>query len=371
MSNSTYANGKVCSKSPVVVNLALLVLSLLFALLVGEVAARLIVSAWPFQSDIEPMSFLTEKDVNLRWRNSPQDGRNSLGLRNREIVDKDNNVFRMMFLGDSLVWTSETSSGKLYTEVLEDNLNRDLGGEGAIEVINAGIPGYTTYQEMEFLNVYGLDMKPDMVVLGFVFNDVYYKYLHRPTKEKIFSPDPELHLNRFNTQELPGSIFGKSYLAHAVAYAFQRLYNKSTSSPYYSFEHREDFYLAWKEYGWRNTEMLIEKMQKKLSDRGVPLLMAIFPVSDQVDDEYLARDRDYVLYPQSRIKKIADKLGIPYMDLTEALYQGGGKKLFSDYLHLRVEGNDIVAHELTKYLSLKIPSYINARQPAAKPIENQ
>jgi hypothetical protein len=32
----------------------------------------------------------------------------------------------------------------------------------SIEVINAGIPGYTTYQELEFLKVYGLDMKPDL-----------------------------------------------------------------------------------------------------------------------------------------------------------------------------------------------------------------
>ncbi len=50
------------------------------------------------------------------------------------------------------------------------------------EIVNAGIPGYTTYQELEFLKIYGLEMNPDMVILGFVFNDVYYKYLHKPEK---------------------------------------------------------------------------------------------------------------------------------------------------------------------------------------------
>jgi hypothetical protein len=44
-------------------------------------------------------------------------------------------------------------------------------------MINAGIPGYTTYQEFEFLKIYGLDMEPDVVVLGLVFNDGYDKYL--------------------------------------------------------------------------------------------------------------------------------------------------------------------------------------------------
>src|SRR5215831_13184093 len=32
---------------------------------------------------------------------------------------------------------------------------------GSFEVINAGIPGYTTYQELEFLKIYGLYMEPD------------------------------------------------------------------------------------------------------------------------------------------------------------------------------------------------------------------
>jgi hypothetical protein len=53
------------------------------------------------------------------------------------------------------------------------------------------VPGYTTYQELEFLKIYGLDMKPDLVILGFVFNDLFYPYLHRPTKHGLLSDDPE------------------------------------------------------------------------------------------------------------------------------------------------------------------------------------
>jgi hypothetical protein len=46
-------------------------------------------------------------------------------------------------------------------------------------VINAGMPGYTTYQELEFLKLYGLEMEPDLVVLGFVFNDVVANELEK------------------------------------------------------------------------------------------------------------------------------------------------------------------------------------------------
>ena len=190
MSDPTAPKEMVNSKKTKFTNILLLVSSLICALFIGEGITRLRLAAWPFQPELHEMPYLTDKDINLRWRFPPQDGKNSLGLRNREIMQKDKNVFRIMFLGDSLIWSSETSSGKLYTEVIEENLNNVLKTDKNIEVINAGIPGYTTYQELEFLKVYGLDMQPDLVILGFVFNDVYHKYLHRPSKGKIIAPEP-------------------------------------------------------------------------------------------------------------------------------------------------------------------------------------
>ncbi|MEJ2230757.1 MAG: hypothetical protein P8X46_06220, partial [Nitrospirales bacterium] len=60
---------------------------------------------------------------------------------------KKTGAYRILFLGDSLIWSGETSSGQLYTEVLEDRLNsRFSNRDNFFEVINAGIPGYTTYQ---------------------------------------------------------------------------------------------------------------------------------------------------------------------------------------------------------------------------------
>jgi len=346
-------------KRPIFANILLLVSSLICALFIGECIVRLRLAAWPFQPEPKEILYLTDKDINLRWRFSPQDGRNNLGLRNREILQKGDGVFRIMFLGDSLIWSSDTSSGKLYTEVIEENLNNLFKTDKNIEVINAGIPGYTTYQELEFLKVYGLDMQPDLVILGFVFNDVFHKYLHRPSGNKIIAPEPEARLHRFDVHTFPGILLSKSYLAHEVTFAFQKVSYKLGLSPYYSFENRDDFYLAWKSYGWADVEILIEKMRQQLSDRNIPLIIAIFPVRDQVDDEYLNKDRDYVLYPQRRIKQICEKYDIPYMDLTFALYQGGGRALFADYLHLKKEGNDIVAVEFKQYLADYLPSHIN------------
>ena len=65
---------------------------------------------------------MTSRDATLRWRFSPTKGRNSLGLRNREVGPKQPGSCRILVLGDSLVWSGETSSGKLYTEVVESRL---------------------------------------------------------------------------------------------------------------------------------------------------------------------------------------------------------------------------------------------------------
>ncbi len=222
-----------------------------------------------------------------------------------------------------------------------------------IEVINAGIPGYTTYQEMEFLKAYGLDMEPDMVILGFVFNDLFYKYLHKPTEKELLSHEPQAELNRFDTNSIVGSVFAKSYLAHSVAYIIERIQNKLARRPYLSFEHRRDFYLAWKPYGWRHSERLIAQMKQLLDKKNIQFNIITFPVSSQVDKTVLSFDEKYVLYPQSRIKEIAAKNNIPFYDLTNSIQNNGDLKLYKDYLHFNSNGNDIIAKELTQYLLTK------------------
>ncbi len=306
---------------------------------------------WPFKTALYLPNYLTARDQPLRWRFSPSDGRNSLGLRNREVNPKIDGIYRILFLGDSLIWSGETISGKLFTEVLEHRLNSNYSkNTNSYEVVNAGIPGYTTYQELEFLKIYGLDMEPDLVVLGFVFNDLYYKYFHRPTKDKLLGNEPTARLHYFNTNSFPGIIFARSHLSHEIVRRSKILWKLISQQPMFPFELRGDFDLAWKDYGWIHTQKLIGMMQKLLTDKGVSFSVLVFPVSDQVNDQYRRVNKQYVLYPQSMIKKICDSYEIPVVDLTDSIYINGGITLFSDYLHLNGKGNDVVVDELERYI---------------------
>src|SRR5262249_33478245 len=300
--------------------------------------------------------YLPPKAEPLRWRFPPhQNGRNHLGLRNREIEPKTSATFRILFLGDSLVWSGETTSGDLYTAILERQLNVHASrGKPSIEVINAGIPGYTTYQELQFLKIYGFAMHPDLVILGFVFNDVYYPYLHRPTKDTLLGPEPAAALYRFNPYVFPQKLFAKSYVAHELVDGATVMWRKVTRRPSFSFERRRDFYLAWKDYGWIHTRALITQMKGLVAERGIRLAIVGFPVSEQVDDQTRQLDQMYVLYPQRRIRQICDELNIPMLDLTESIHQKGATALFRDYLHLNPKGNAVIADELERYLSANL-----------------
>ncbi len=362
--------------------------SLIMALVLAEGGARLLVRAWPFDREIARPPHLTERDAALRWRFSPSEGRNSLGLKNREIGLKPATTTRILFLGDSLVWSGETTSGQLYTEIIEANLNdpaqssRDptvgrgftprpasLPGQRAVqtttpddetaasnrhthrfEVINAGIPGYTTYQELEFLRAYGLQMDPDLVILAFVFNDVYFKYLHKPTSDSILDSEPSHHLHHFDPDAFPGSLVARSYFAHLLYFAGERVGRRALGRTTFPFQLRGDFYLAWKPHGWRHTPRLLASMQDVLHRHGAHMLAVTFPIRDQVTEAYLRVDRDYVLYPQRQIATNCRELDIPLVDLTPALMEGGGSELFRDSLHLTGTGNDLVAEVLTGYL---------------------
>jgi lysophospholipase L1-like esterase len=329
----------------------LTIAALLVSSLFAELLLRYKVEAWPFETPMVIPPYMTPKDTTLRWRASAKDGRNSLGLRNREVGPKDAHEFRILFLGDSLVWSGETSSGELYTEVIESSLNQAARRPATrVEVINAGIPGYTTYQELEFLKLYGLDMQPDLVVLGFVFNDLYYPYLHKPTAGRMLDSDPSALLHRFDTRTFPGRLFARSYLVHQTVFEMRRGLWKLTGHPYFRFERREDFYLAWTSYGWDTTTPLLREMRDLLARHDRKLVIVVFPVVDQVDDTYRTLDLDHVLYPQRRIGAICAALAMACLDLTESLHAAGGKVLYRDYLHLNGKGNDVVAAEITRFL---------------------
>lgn len=81
---------------------------------------------------------------------------------------KKPNVTRIMLLGDSIIQGTTVSLANNLGSVLESDL-RKQGMEA--EVINAGVAGYDTMQEVEQFKLKGQYYNPDILVIGFCYND--------------------------------------------------------------------------------------------------------------------------------------------------------------------------------------------------------
>jgi hypothetical protein len=92
---------------------------------------------------------------------------NSLGLRGRReyAYQKPPGVLRLLVLGDSFTFGQDVSDDDTYCRQLEQRL------PGA-EVLNFGVHGYGHDQMLLYLREEGVKYRPDVVLLGFLYDDM-------------------------------------------------------------------------------------------------------------------------------------------------------------------------------------------------------
>ncbi len=93
---------------------------------------------------------------------------NALGLRDSDI--EEHGAIRILALGDSCTWGWQVPQDDAYPQELQRLLDEHYGAR-RYRVINAGEPGYTTYQGLTFLRDTALQLHPAIVIIGFGFND--------------------------------------------------------------------------------------------------------------------------------------------------------------------------------------------------------
>lgn len=91
---------------------------------------------------------------------------NRLGLRGPEPqVPKPAGVRRILATGDSSVYGFGVEDGQAYVHVAADRLG------ASIEGWNAAIPGYSTFQSLNLLELRALALEPDVLVIGNLWSD--------------------------------------------------------------------------------------------------------------------------------------------------------------------------------------------------------
>jgi len=120
--------------------------------------------------------FRLSDDISIGWEPTPgiKIGHiriNSAGFRGREYSHiPPPGVCRIAFLGDSDLFGLMLKESETIAGCLETHLNR-IHNKKRFEVLNFGVPGYNTEQELETLQRKSLIYNPSVVVLLYCFND--------------------------------------------------------------------------------------------------------------------------------------------------------------------------------------------------------
>jgi lysophospholipase L1-like esterase len=161
--------------------LALVVASVVLSLAMLELGLRAwspgLASGSAARFELDPDLIYRLRPANaVRW-SSPEftevSHTNALGLRGAAVAAKALGEQRVLALGDSFTYGHGVQDAEAYPAVVE-TLLRARGHD--LQVLNAGVPGYSTDQSYTYALRDGLALEPDVVLLGVHCSDVSDNY---------------------------------------------------------------------------------------------------------------------------------------------------------------------------------------------------
>lgn len=318
--------------------------------LVAEVACRLVATP---DTPGTAAGFVIP-DPELLWRLAPQaDGplaTNELGLRDAPFNAAAQ--LRVLVLGDSVAWGDHLPmTFALFPSLMEESLKTALAPR-SVEVINAGVPGYSTFQELAYYRRAGRKLAPQVVVLEFCLNDVVERF----TTVSQYGGDG-VFLG-VDTREAVAGLQGY-LLRHSRAYetllrSLQRRARRReayTVSELVRPERNE-----MREHAWHDTFASLEELIGEVRRDGARFLLAIFPYRFQLADPAGTRG------PQDRLIAFAKAHDVEWIDLLDGfIHMEKRSRIFLDENHLAVGGHELAA----KLLAPRVRALLDADRDAA------
>ena len=222
-----------------------------------------------------------------------EETRTEQGFRGETIYDEEapEGVLRIMGVGDSFTFGQFVKEEETFLSQLENKINEQ--GEVKCEVLNAGVPGFNTVDELKRFYEKGMKFGPDVLVLGITFDDVNLGNFNPP----VIFPEIEKHLKN-------------SYFYSLLRYRYRTLLQKLCGR---SFDATDLYFFS---YSWLSFSKAMD-MFKNLADKeGIRVVAVILPYAKLMSE----KPYPYQFFTET-VEQKCNNIGIPVLDLAPAYYE--------------------------------------------------
>jgi lysophospholipase L1-like esterase len=323
---------------------------------------------------------------------------NSEGLRDREHTKKKpSNTIRVAVLGDSYAEALQVPMEQTWWHLVEEKLHACLAPSN-IEVLNFGVSGYGTAQELIMLRERVWAYDPDVVLLAFTTNNDVSDNLRALKKNpaipyfrlqdgKLTLDDSYLNSTKYRWSNSRLTRFGRWIESHLrIVQALHQAMSTHNDMPNSLIVQAKPagsqnpealgdigidnaIYAAprspdWTE-AWRVTEALLQEMDSEVRAHHTRFIVVTLSNGVQVIPNSEAREvflkrvgGTDLFYPDQRVRELCERLGIPvitlapilqsYAEQQHAFLHGFGKNIGNG--HWNVLGHSVAAEALTPRL---------------------
>ena len=181
---------------------------------------------------------------------------NERGLRDRPILPKAEGEYRILALGDSVTFGWGVPQHQIFAFRLEQLLQGSL--QRPVRVINSGVGGYNTVQEVTYFKQEGVTFQPDLVMLTYVQNDI----------EENKGPFDPWTARSLRGKSLPGmlkTLLGKLWffrlVHHTYHYALPKQLKGQSSNPLQGGK------------GWSDSMSALGELAAMCEEHQIPLIV--------------------------------------------------------------------------------------------------
>lgn len=284
---------------------------------------------------------------------------NAWGYRGDAIHPDSPSPFRVVVLGDSITFGNFIAQEDTFSSQLAALLQEDIPGA---EVVNLGVGGYDTLQEVALYETLGQSFHPDLLVIGYCLNDI-----------AIASANLQ-YIERFNRYR--DSWWGRSYLLVWINDQLERIRMQSWLFEVNEISRFQERYAdrmlpladpdpvteallkqlpnrhpsAWYKDPARLDRLryALDRLGKLTRENNTPVLLVLFPWMESGSDGQYPHAIAHAL-----VRHEAERFGFDVLDLTEAFRVAGMQGLRVrdvDPVHPGPEGHRITAELLKEHI---------------------